>query len=198
MSPSYGSFRSPRPSNSRSSTFPSYNTSRKKPRRWPLVLRFVKGAVHVDIAIAVILHAAFTALICYWQVEKNGHLSIPSSVVPSLSIVVGLMLVFRQCYQYTERLCNRCFLTHFCRQWNKLRSFLAGQSTFHDRRHEHPQSYPQLFGLLAHLQRPSTHGRRTRRHRAYRPRAPGSRIRDQEPPPRRVGRRHASLAASPV
>jgi hypothetical protein len=56
----------------------------------------VKGAVHADIVIAVILHAAFTALMCYWQVEKNGRLSIPSSVVPSLSIVVGLMLVFRK------------------------------------------------------------------------------------------------------
>jgi putative membrane protein len=81
--------------NTRQPTFPSYNTTRKKPRRWPLALRFVKGAVHADIVVAVILHAAFTAAICYWQVERNGHLSIPSSVVPSLSIVVGLMLVFR-------------------------------------------------------------------------------------------------------
>ncbi|SMY21195.1 unnamed protein product [Zymoseptoria tritici ST99CH_1A5] len=130
MSPSYGSFRSPRPSTSRSSTFPSYNTSRKKPRRWPLVLRFVKGAVHVDIAIAVILHAAFTALICYWQVEKNGHLSIPSSVVPSLSIVVGLMLVFRNGTSY-DRFWqgNQLFTTVVTNIRNLTRSFLACSHT---------------------------------------------------------------------
>lgn len=79
--------------NERSVTYPSYNTTRKKPRRWPLVLRFIKGAIHADIAVAVILHAGFTALICYLEATFEGHLGIPSSVVPSLSIVVGLMLV---------------------------------------------------------------------------------------------------------
>lgn len=79
--------------NERSVTYPSYNTTRKKPRRWPLVLRFIKGAIHADIALAVVLHACFTALICYLETSHDGHLAIPSSVVPSLSIVVGLMLV---------------------------------------------------------------------------------------------------------
>ncbi|KAK3627109.1 hypothetical protein LTR56_019433 [Elasticomyces elasticus] len=80
--------------------FPLYHTHRKKPRRWPLVLRFVKGAIHVDIGVAVILHAAFAALICYIDEVHDGHLGIPSSVIPSLSIVVGLMLVFRNSTSY--------------------------------------------------------------------------------------------------
>lgn len=90
--------RLPRPSfnsSSRSATYPSYNTTRKKPRRWPLVLRFIKGAIHGQIALAVFLHAGFTGLICYLEGKGvfGGRLGIPSSVVPSLSIVVGLMLV---------------------------------------------------------------------------------------------------------
>ncbi|TKA74464.1 hypothetical protein B0A55_05242 [Friedmanniomyces simplex] len=84
----------------RSPTFPLYHTHRKKPRRWPLVLRFIKGAIHIDIGIPVVLHAGFAALICYIDEVKEGHLGIPSSVIPSLSIVVGLMLVFRNSTSY--------------------------------------------------------------------------------------------------
>lgn len=57
------------------STFPSYNISRKKPRRWPLVLRFIKGAIHRDISFPVILHAAFAALIVYLDLNRDGHLA---------------------------------------------------------------------------------------------------------------------------
>ncbi|KAH9826631.1 UPF0187 protein [Teratosphaeria destructans] len=88
-----------RPS-SRSPTFPSYHTARKKPRRWPLVLRVIKGAIHVDVALPVILHAAFAALVCYLDLRMESHLGIPSSVIPSMSIVVGLMLVFRNSTSY--------------------------------------------------------------------------------------------------
>lgn len=84
----------------RSPTFPLYHTTRKKPRRWPLVLRVIKGAIHVDVALPVFLHAAFAALIVYLDGAKEGHLGIPSSVIPSLSIVVGLMLVFRNQTSY--------------------------------------------------------------------------------------------------
>ena len=84
----------------RSPTFPLYHTTRKKPRRWPLVLRVIKGAIHIDVAIPVILHAAFAALICYLDVTMQHHLHLPSSIIPSLSIVVGLMLVFRNSTSY--------------------------------------------------------------------------------------------------
>ena len=86
----------------RSPTFPLYHSSRKKPRRWPLVLRFIKGAIHGDIAIPVILHAAFTALVVWIDSIKSGHLALPSSSIPSLSLVVGLMLVFRNQTSYNR------------------------------------------------------------------------------------------------
>lgn len=84
----------------RSPTFPLYHSSRKKPRRWPLVLRVIKGSVHADIAIPVILHAAVACLVCYLDDIKSGHFGLPSSTIPSLSIVVGLMLVFRNQTSY--------------------------------------------------------------------------------------------------
>jgi len=85
---------------SRSPTFPLYHSTRKKPRRWPLALRFIKGAIHVDIAIPVILHAAWGALVCYIDQTRHDHVGLPSSIIPSLSIVVGLMLVFRNSTSY--------------------------------------------------------------------------------------------------
>lgn len=84
----------------RSPTFPLYHSTRKKPRRWPLVLRFIKGAIHVDIAMPVVLHAAWTALIVYLDQVREDHIGLPSSIIPSLSIVVGLMLVFRNSTSY--------------------------------------------------------------------------------------------------
>ncbi|EMC97763.1 hypothetical protein BAUCODRAFT_67152, partial [Baudoinia panamericana UAMH 10762] len=79
---------------------PLYHSSRKKPRRWPLALRFIKGAIHIDVVLPVLLHAAIAAVVCYLDEIKDGHLGIPSSVIPSLSIVVGLMLVFRNQTSY--------------------------------------------------------------------------------------------------
>lgn len=79
--------------------------------RWPLALRFIKGAIHGAIYLPVLLHAAFTALIVALDHDVSD-LGLPSSIVrnhacpihrtsevdlrfqiPSLSIVVGLMLV---------------------------------------------------------------------------------------------------------
>ena len=120
-------FRPGRPSfTERSPTYPSYYSSRKKPRRWPLVIRFIKGAIHVDIAIPVLLHAAFAALICWADDAKEGHLGIPSSTLPSLSIVVGLMLVFRNSTSY-DRFWqgNQLFTTVETNIRNLTRSFLA-------------------------------------------------------------------------
>lgn len=84
----------------RTPTHPLYHSTRKKPRRWPLVLRFIKGAIHINIIIPVLAHAGIAALICYLDTIREGHLSVPSSTIPSLSIVVGLMLVFRNQTSY--------------------------------------------------------------------------------------------------
>lgn len=90
------------------------------------MLRVIKGSIHADIAIPVILHAAVACLVCYMDDIKNGHFGLPSSTIPSLSIVVGLMLVFRNQTSYdrfwqgnnhlTDMVTNirnltRCFLT---------------------------------------------------------------------------------------
>ncbi|KAK5119100.1 hypothetical protein LTR62_000311 [Meristemomyces frigidus] len=107
-------------------TFPRYYSTRTKARRWPLVLRFVKGAIHANIATAVLLHAIFAALVCYLDMRKAGHLAIPSSVVPSLSIVVGLLLVFRNSTSYDRfwRGCNHVNTIETSVR-NLTRSFLA-------------------------------------------------------------------------
>ena len=89
----------------RTPTYPRYNVSRKKPRRWPLVLRLGRGGVHGEIAIPVVLHALIACLIVYLVKNEHVRLGLPSSIVPSLSIVVGLMLVFRNQTSY-ERFWN--------------------------------------------------------------------------------------------
>lgn len=76
-------------------TFPMSHSARQKPRRWPLVLRIWKGSIHLDVLPAVLGHAAFAALIVYLAKHRDAHLALSGSIVPSLSIVVGLMLVFR-------------------------------------------------------------------------------------------------------
>ncbi|XPS93075.1 hypothetical protein M3J09_002446, partial [Ascochyta lentis] len=81
-------------------TYPLAHSFRQKPRRLPLVLRFAKGSIHSAIYIPVILHSLFTALIVYLDTYPNVHISIPATIIPSLSIVVGLMLVFRNSTSY--------------------------------------------------------------------------------------------------
>ncbi|CCX13425.1 Similar to UPF0187 protein alr2987; acc. no. Q8YSU5 [Pyronema omphalodes CBS 100304] len=81
-------------------TFPLANASRQKPRKWPLAFRFIKGAIHHVIILPIALHGLFTAGIVYLYQERNIDLSLPASIVPSLSIVVGLMLVFRNSSSY--------------------------------------------------------------------------------------------------
>ncbi len=107
-------------------TFPLYNSSRKKPRRWPLVLRFIKGAVHQDIAVPVLFHAAFAALVVYLDLVREDRLALPSSTIPSLSIVVGLLLVFRNQTSYDRFWQGNQYLTTVvtCIR-NLTRTFLA-------------------------------------------------------------------------
>ena len=106
--------------------FPLYHSTRKKPRRWPLVLRFIKGAIHIDVAAPVLLHAAFAALIVYLDQKRDSHLGIPSSSIPSLSIVVGLMLVFRNQTSYDRFWQGNQHLTTIATSIRNLtRSFLT-------------------------------------------------------------------------
>ncbi|GAQ42706.1 hypothetical protein AtubIFM55763_009481 [Aspergillus tubingensis] len=86
----------------RAGTHPHLLTSRSKPRRWPLVFRFIKGAIHAAILLPVFLHAAFTAFVVYLDIYVFDTVGLPSSIIPSLSIVVGLMLVFRNQTSYNR------------------------------------------------------------------------------------------------
>ncbi|KAF2835341.1 UPF0187-domain-containing protein [Patellaria atrata CBS 101060] len=114
--------------NHREPTFPLSNSSRHKPRRLPLVLRFVKGAVHGVIVIPVILHAIFTALIVALDFYV-GNLGLPNNFVPSLSIVVGLMLVFRNGTSYDRFWQGRNHFTAIITSSRNLcRSFLTNCS----------------------------------------------------------------------
>ncbi|KAB2581327.1 putative upf0187 domain protein [Lasiodiplodia theobromae] len=110
------------------SMHPSFNVTRTKPRRWPLVLRFIKGAIHGAIFVPVFLHAAFTALIVYLD-STVGEFGLPSSIIPSLSIVVGLMLVFRNGTSYDRFWTGRQLLNECCTAVRNLtRSFLVNSS----------------------------------------------------------------------
>ncbi|KAJ9658564.1 hypothetical protein H2201_007772 [Coniosporium apollinis] len=110
----------------RTPTFPLTQQSRRKPRRWPLVLRFVKGAIHGAILLPVLLHSLFTALVVYTNHHLRGHLGLPGSIVPSLSIVVGLMLVFRNSTSYDRFWQGRnCLTTCLTSVRNLTRVFLT-------------------------------------------------------------------------
>ncbi|KAL5343220.1 UPF0187-domain-containing protein [Aspergillus crustosus] len=87
---------------SRASTHPHLLSTRRKPRRWPLVFRFIKGAIHGAILVYVILHAAFTAFIICLDQYVFDTVGLPNTIIPSLSIVVGLMLVFRNQTSYNR------------------------------------------------------------------------------------------------
>ncbi|KAL8783915.1 MAG: hypothetical protein Q9195_009246 [Heterodermia aff. obscurata] len=79
--------------------------------RWPLVLRFIKGAIHKAIVIPVVLHGLFAALVVYLDSYHEGNLGLPASIIPSLSIVVGLMLVFRNQTSYNRFWDGRNYLS---------------------------------------------------------------------------------------
>ncbi|KAF2188970.1 UPF0187-domain-containing protein [Zopfia rhizophila CBS 207.26] len=100
-----------RPHHHRRPTYPLAHAARHKPRRWPLVLRFAKGAIHTLIVIPVLLHSLFTVIVVYLDRHVTGNLGLPASIVPSLSIVVGLMLVFRNQTSYDRFWTGRNCLT---------------------------------------------------------------------------------------
>ncbi len=92
-------------------TYPLAHAFRQKPRRLPLVLRFAKGAVHDIIVVPVLLHSLFTVLIVFVDTVYWDNISIPATIIPSLSIVVGLMLVFRNSTSYDRFWTGRNCLT---------------------------------------------------------------------------------------
>ena len=58
-------------------------------RRWPLALRFIKGAIHIAIILPVTLHGLFAALIVFLDLHLDGRLSLPTSIVrPSASLLI--------------------------------------------------------------------------------------------------------------
>ncbi|KAF2635266.1 UPF0187-domain-containing protein [Massarina eburnea CBS 473.64] len=91
--------------------YPLAHSFRTKPRRIPLVLRFSRGAIHDLVLIPVVLHSLFTALIVYLDTYVFTSLGLPSTIIPSLSIVVGLMLVFRNGTSYDRFWTGRNCLT---------------------------------------------------------------------------------------
>ncbi|KAK2748120.1 hypothetical protein FQN57_001244 [Myotisia sp. PD_48] len=86
----------------RRATHPFRKSHRTKPRRWPLVLRFIKGAIHGAILIPVLCHALFTVLVVCLDKYVYDSLGLPPTIIPSLSIVVGLILVFRNQTSYNR------------------------------------------------------------------------------------------------
>ncbi|KAH7419467.1 Bestrophin, RFP-TM, chloride channel-domain-containing protein [Cadophora sp. MPI-SDFR-AT-0126] len=94
----------------RTATYPLANSSRKKARRWPLVLRFWKGSIHGRILFPVFVHSVLAAFVVYVNQHINSDFNLPSSIIPSLSIVVGLMLVFRNQTAYSRFWDGRCHL----------------------------------------------------------------------------------------
>lgn len=91
-----------------------------------MVLRFIKGAIHRDIVAALLLHSLFTTLIALLHIRLEHNFALPSSVVSSLSIVVGLMLVFRNQTAYQRFWDGRNnFAAVITSVRNLLRSFLT-------------------------------------------------------------------------
>ncbi|KAF2873522.1 Bestrophin, RFP-TM, chloride channel-domain-containing protein [Massariosphaeria phaeospora] len=115
-----------RPNHVRRPTYPLAHAARQKPRRVPLVLRFANGAVHSIIVVPVSLHSLFTLLIVYLDRHVTGSVGLPSTIIPSLSIVVGLMLVFRNSTSYDRFWTGRnCLTTIGTSVRNLARTFLV-------------------------------------------------------------------------
>jgi putative membrane protein len=73
----------------RAGTHPFMLSSRKKPRRLPLVFRFIKGAIHGAILIPVFCHAVFTAVVVVLDRHVFNTVGLPSTIVRISRISVG-------------------------------------------------------------------------------------------------------------
>ena len=56
-------------------------TDRVSKNRWPLVLRFIKGAIHGFIIIPVLCHALFTVLVVCLDKYVYDSLGLPPTIV---------------------------------------------------------------------------------------------------------------------
>lgn len=90
----------------------------------------VKGAVHVDIFLPVLLHTLFAIAVVLFDVYHPATtLHLPQSLIPSLSIVVGLMLVFRNSTSYDRFWTGQQQLTTICTSIRNLsRMFLVSSN----------------------------------------------------------------------
>ena len=59
--------------------------------RWPLVLRFIKGAIHGVIALPVVLHALFAVLIVFIDQNLDRNLGLPTSIVRNSHLFPALL-----------------------------------------------------------------------------------------------------------
>lgn len=134
----------------RAPTFPLAHASRQKPRKWPLAFRFIKGAIHHVIILPMMLHGLFATLVVYFDRTKGYPLGLPTSIVPSLSIVVGLMLVFRNSTSYERYWGGRQGLQSIVTTVRNLaRSFLVCGPLENDRdRQETERAVKCLVALL--------------------------------------------------
>ncbi|RAL67785.1 hypothetical protein DID88_008512 [Monilinia fructigena] len=65
------------------------SSSRRKERRWPLVLRFWKGSIHSEVLWPVAILSAISAIVVYLNQHISSDVTLPTSIVPSLSIVMS-------------------------------------------------------------------------------------------------------------
>ncbi|KAB8217966.1 Bestrophin, RFP-TM, chloride channel-domain-containing protein [Aspergillus novoparasiticus] len=118
--------------------------------RWPLVFRFIKGAIHGAIIVPVLFHALFTAFVVYLDLYIFDTVGLPSSIIPSLSIVVGLMLVFRNQTSYNRFWDGRSSLTTLttCIR-NLVRTILTnGYSTSRPLRQDEKEDIERTIRIL--------------------------------------------------
>jgi len=139
----------------RTPTYPLAHSFRRKPRRIPLVLRFARGAIHSIILLPVLLHSLFTVLIVYLDTHVVSSLGLPATIIPSLSIVVGLMLVFRNGTSYDRFWTGRnCLTTIGTSVRNLARVFLCyaqakpGKTLSEEERHDTEEVLKVLIAIL--------------------------------------------------
>jgi putative membrane protein len=93
-----------------------------------------KGSVHLSILLPIAFHCAFTALVVYFDLYVKS-VGVPGTIVPSLSIVVGLMLVFRNGSSYDRFWTGRNNLAQLCASVRNLtRYFLTCSRDAKDQR----------------------------------------------------------------
>ncbi|KAF3185635.1 hypothetical protein TWF106_009941 [Orbilia oligospora] len=131
-------------------SFPWYHSSRQKPRRWPLALRFIKGSVHAKIIGPIVFYTLFTALVVYIDQRLNVNLGVPSTVTPSLSIVVGLLLVFRNSSSYERFWAGRQDVSHIVSNVRNLSRYfmLCGPNESDEDRQDTERVVKTLVAML--------------------------------------------------